>query len=103
MSSTEPEAGPRKVTKAVAKGGRTRAPEELEVPHLSVAERAARGRAARGEAPRRVMRSTRRPRTGRIRSSCCSPRQRRGCRSWCRFGMGGCWCRRLRSIVARRF
>ena len=52
MSTTESDAGSSGVVKLAAKGGRTRAPEELEVPHLSVAERAARGRAARAQVPR---------------------------------------------------
>ncbi len=52
MSTTESDAGSSGVVKLAAKGGRTRAPEQLEVPHLSVAERAARGRAARAQVPR---------------------------------------------------
>ena len=48
--------------------------------------------------PRRV-----RPGPGRgIRSGCCWGRRSRGCRSWCRSGTGGCWCRRLRSTGGRR-
>ena len=52
MSSTGSDAESSGVVKLAAKGGRTRAPEGLEVPHLSVAERVARGRAARAEVPR---------------------------------------------------
>ena len=37
-----------------------------------------------------------------IRSGCCWARRRRGCRSWCRSGTGGCWCRRSRSTGGRR-
>ena len=37
-----------------------------------------------------------------IRWGCCWGRRRRGCRSWCRCGTGGCWCRRSRSTAARR-
>ena len=36
-----------------------------------------------------------------IRSACCWGRQNRGCRSWCRSGMAGCWCRRSRSTGER--
>ena len=43
------------------------------------------------------------PRPGRgIRSGCCWARRSRGCRSWCRSGTGGCWCRRSPSTGARR-
>ena len=51
MSTTEPETRPSDAVGVVANGARS-APEALEVPHLSVAERAARGRAARREVPR---------------------------------------------------
>ena len=37
-----------------------------------------------------------------IRSGCCWVRPSRGCRSWCRSGMGGCWSRRSRSTGALR-
>ena len=49
-----------------------------------------------------VMRCSSRCRVGPIRSSCSSARRRRACRSWCRFGTGGCWSRRSRSIAGRR-
>ena len=52
MSTTEPQMRASDVVEVATKGGRTRAPETLEVPHLSVAERAARGRAARAQVPR---------------------------------------------------
>ena len=47
------------------------------------------------------MRSSPRPGRG-IRWGCCWSRQRAGCRSWCRSGTGGCWCRRSRSTGGRR-
>ena len=104
MNTTESDSGSTGVAKVAVKGGRTRAPEAASVvPHLSVAERVARGRAARGDAPRaRVMRSSALARIVPIRSHCLTRRRRRGFRSWCRSGMGGCWCRRLRSIEERR-
>ena len=37
-----------------------------------------------------------------IRWGCCWDRRARGCRSWCRSGMGGCWCRRSRTTGGRR-
>ena len=53
MNTTESDSGSTGITKISAKGGRTRAPQAASVvPHLSVAERVARGRAARGESPR---------------------------------------------------
>ena len=53
MNTTESDSGSTGVAKVAVKGGRTRAPEAASVvPHLSVAERVARGRAARGDAPR---------------------------------------------------
>ncbi len=53
MGSEGSDLGSASVVKVSAKGGRTRAPRAVRVaPHLSVAERAARGRAARGEVPR---------------------------------------------------
>ena len=53
MSTEGSDPGPAGVVAAPAKGDRTRAPQAAEVvPHLSVAERAARGRAARREVPR---------------------------------------------------
>ncbi len=42
-------------------------------------------------------------RIGAIRSICWRSRRRRGCRSWCRSGTGGCSCRRSRSTAARRY
>jgi hypothetical protein len=47
------------------------------------------------------MPSSRRASLG-IRSGCCWRRRPRGCRSWCRSGMGGCWCPRSRSTAVRR-
>ena len=53
MNTTESGSGSTGVSKVAVKGGRTRAPQAASVvPHLSVAERVARGRAARGDAPR---------------------------------------------------
>jgi len=52
MSTTEPETRASDVVEVATKGGRPRASQAVEVPHLSVAERAARGRAARREVPR---------------------------------------------------
>ncbi len=53
MNTTESDSGSTGVVKVAAKGGRTRAPQAAKVvPHLSVAERVARGRAARGEVSR---------------------------------------------------
>src|SRR6478735_111883 len=53
MSTEGSDPGPAGVVTAPAIGDRTRAPQAAEVvPHLSVAERAARGRAARREVPR---------------------------------------------------
>ena len=71
------------------------------VEQLSRADRAARGRMP-GRWPRwSRMRSSRRAGRG-IRSGCCWGRRSRGCRSWCRSGTGGCWCRRSRSTGGRR-
>ena len=72
------------------------------VPHLSVAERVARGKAARDEVPRSSHATFEPLPTRLIRSSCCSVRRRRAYRSSCRSGTGGCWSRRSRSIAARR-
>ena len=69
---------------------------------LSRADRVARGKDARAVAP---LESHARVRAGPgrgIRSGCCWGRRSRGCRSWCRSGTGGCWCRRSRSTGGRR-
>ena len=65
------------------------------------ARRAGEGRAGRGSAfgARGMGAAGRSSRPGRV---AWRSRRRRGCRSWCRSGMGGCWCRRSRSIGARR-
>ena len=47
------------------------------------------------------MRSSRRMGRG-IRLGCCWGRRSRGCRSWCRSGTGGCWCRPSPSTGERR-
>ncbi len=52
MSTTEPQMRASDVVEVATKGGRPRGSQTVEVPHLSVAERAARGRAARREVPR---------------------------------------------------
>ena len=73
------------------------------VPHLSVAERVARGKAARAEVPRSShagFEPSRR--SGRSGRAARDGRRRRGCRSWSRFATAGCWSRRSRSTEGRR-
>ena len=72
------------------------------VEQLSRADRVARGKDARAAAPLESHARVRARRGRGIRSGCCWGRRRRGCRSWCRSGTGGCWSRRSRSTGARR-
>ena len=71
------------------------------VEQLSRADRVARGKDARAVAPLESHAEFAPAGRG-IRSGCCWGRRSRGCRSWCRSGTGGCWCRRSRSTGGRR-
>ena len=72
------------------------------LPHLSVAERIARGKAARAEVPRSRHAEYEPAATGPTRSSCSRLRRRRACPSWFRSATAGCWSRRSPSTAARR-
>ena len=69
------------------------------IPRRGSGRRGARRRGRWRRAP--GMANGSRPPIGVIRSSCWRSRRPRGCPSWCRSAMGGCWCRRSRSSAAR--
>ena len=71
-------------------------------PHLTPAERIARGKAARAEVRAPVMPSSSPCRTAPTRSSCSNARRGRVSPSLCRSVTAGCWSRRSRSIAGPR-
>ena len=72
------------------------------VEQLSRADRVARGKDARAAAPLESHAEFSPGRGAGSGRAAAGARRSRGCRSWCRSGTGGCWCRRSRSTGARR-
>ena len=76
--------------------------ENGKVPHLSLRERAARGKAERAEVPRGVHGEWSAPPGRRDPVELLEEQAASRVPSWCRSATGGCWSRRLRSIAVRR-
>ena len=73
------------------------------VPHLTVAERVARGKAARREVPRASHAGfTPGAEPAGPGGAAGTAGREPGCRSWCRSATAACWCRRSPSIGVRR-